>query len=198
MESRHAKLLGWTGAVKNRLCTVCARSYTQTDVSLFQYFPDTQVCQACYEKMSQDPGTCFGKAYEPEHIDCFKLCPDRRVCRTWKEGPMPRIIRLGERNRHLALQYLKQHKILKEKVKRRRKGENHPFTKGSILRACFDKVAKGTTLQDLREYCGKLGANFQLVFRKLRVEIARGYEWEWLEDDAGNIKIEFERPGNDS
>jgi len=198
MESRHAKQLGWTGAVKNRSCILCHKAYTETDVILFRYFPDTQVCHACYLLMEKDPGCCFAKGYDPGHVDCFKLCPDRRVCQFWTEESMPKTLRLSERNRHLALQFLKQHKVLKEKTKPRRKGEQHPFAKGSLVRACFDKVVKGTTLEALRKYCSSLGADFQLIFRKLRLEAARGYEWEWLEDDDGNIKIEFEKVRHDS
>ena len=198
MERRHAVTLGFTGGVKNRLCSICSKHFSETQVSLFQFFPDTSVCSTCYVRMSKDAATCFAKDYDAAHIDCFKYCPDRRVCRLWVEGPMPKIIRLGERNRHLALQFLQQNKVLKETSKKRRRKEKHPFTKGSIIRACFDKVHKGTTLDSLRAYCKSLGADFQLMFRKLRLEAASGYTWEWLEDDDGNIKIEFERQADEA
>ena len=176
-------------------CTICGAWFTEADVSLFQYFPTTQVCQACYAKLAESTEVCFGDAeqYDPASPDCFKYCPDRHVCRVWVEGDMGQKIRLSRKQRESAIAYLKTHKMQQAQAPRKRKKkEQHPFNKGSILRACFDKCVHGTTLKALRAYCDDLGTKFPMVYRRLRMEAAAGYIWTWIEDEDSNIRIDFE------
>jgi hypothetical protein len=67
-------------------CLLCSKKYSIVDIRNGRYFPETGICIMCYRRMAKDDGTCFAKQYDASAIECHEFCPDRRVCKEWKDG----------------------------------------------------------------------------------------------------------------
>jgi hypothetical protein len=75
-------------------CLLCKTRFTEEKVVRGDYNIETFICSSCYKKMQDKPHeqSCFGKpttiflngkkhlGYEPEAVECTKLCPDRILC----------------------------------------------------------------------------------------------------------------------
>lgn len=173
-------------------CVTCHNKYSEQDVLLYNYFPQTRRCFECYEKDRNAPykKTCFGKrsratkyGYDSMAIECKTMCADRKVCIMFVKGTVDMKRDLTEEHRQAALSLLHPFRPAK-------RPKNHPFRPGSLIYVAFEMCRKGTTKTRLQKYFEKHDANVGRALRVFRVGHCHGIRWDWKEQED-RCKIEY-------
>jgi hypothetical protein len=150
---------------------------TRIDAVTFRLFP-TGVCLGCYNQLQASTTSCFGKMYHEE--ECPKECPDREICPLFQSGEIKSMLELTEERRLALLALVMEQSKSRRRLSRKARMLGHPFMKGSILRQVFDLCERGTTLEEIREFCSAIGVDAPDYTRVLYRGFANGYEWETL------------------
>lgn len=174
-------------------CATCDQAFSAIDLALFRFDWETMTCHECQQARADDSArtSCFAKdgplGYDPDSLECGKLCPDRKLCPAWKEGSLPEKIVITEAARKAAVSLFRSDQY--KKAKRRRVQRSHPFMRGSIALVIYELAVKGTTVDKIRELCAQIGADPAYYFRIFRKGFANGFKWRCEEDDEGSFRI---------
>ncbi len=179
-------------------CVECGARYSPAQIGNGLLHLSTLVCHKCYLRFQALPATesCFGKAdqYDINDSSCYRYCPDRNICPKYMDSTYVKQIELMEDARKRVLAFLQATDRARRKAPRSRKG-SAPFVRGTLTFACYEKLLKGMTIQEFRQYCKVLGTPYTDMRRTFAKGCGNGYLWKWIEEE-GRCQILFVRPTN--
>jgi hypothetical protein len=165
-------------------CVVCSKRFQIEDFGKTYLF-DQRHCISCYLHKLGDDSHCFG-GWTPNDLG-QELCGDRTACKMFSLGTgMVRKVLTNKKKAEL-LQLLKIRKVRRSS----RFNPLHPFTKGSIRRALFDKALAGTTRAELEDFCKRIGSSYPVQIKVIKRGYGNGHIWEYHETTDGKIWVDY-------
>lgn len=162
-------------------CILCWKPYTLADSYSLDYFVSSAVCRSCYEHKAPE---CFGKRFDPEAIECKRLCPDRVVCKDWVQIQM---ITEEQRNGYKTLmlnrvaEERREHRAVTKQIGRSRGPQ--PFAggqAGSLISRFFERATSETGLphDEIQNVCDLADAKPKYYIQKLHAGSKANWAWD--------------------